>query len=971
MASAYSTPTQFDNYVQPGNLDLVNFVLQSKEEKFNYNIAKVEQTLKDFGNLELRRDEDKQYLADRINTMLTSMGDLEHMDWSDNNVERQITSGIRGAIDQRVLHDVKKTREYNNYLQNVQQIQEKDPDKYSDINFQMGLISSGADKWSRGEEGTFGNLQYTPYENVRQNRNEYIQEMVKTYGAERVEERDTGIKGITKLVTVKGLTEEEARSMYAASLTPSEQNQLRMEADYNAMQIGEEGKVEFLERYDGVVRSRVEEFKKQNERHKALAAKANKAEEKTFHTNQAEQYEEGAKTLSSTVGKTDFETAFRNNYIQKVEDDVVKVNSFQRETKIERDLSELRAIKLNEEIIKLRTANNEAQTPTAHNFNIASDGALTPSETTITYADQVREDMTNATETMKQVITREAQDPETFSEKYGITGNEYTRKTAAEKEEFVTTIIGDIEKEGIDAKSNLSPEFIQAYMQFNSSRSAFNSVNDGVKQATDDIAKTTLEAMKRGYKEGGFTAENFRNPLIRKAVVDGMSYEEMTEDENAAFRVAMIDESIRAGYIDDATMPYIMHNRELLIDEIEDPNLRRSFTDENILRGSRIGNTVNAIAKAVKTGVQSMTGNVIGALQSATELREYAREDVARGTPFDIFVSDQHFGELTNRVMNQPDLITEDGEGTTGYNFIQQSYEDASKVTQQEAAESARRLSSTYVISLSPENETEESMVDRSLSAITLANPELSKSDFRGADVEVRYDRSKGALQYSSTITTATARYLDDTPRKMQSAWIPIEQERNNIPDLVNRLQTDEDAWSLDAGNKSATPLKYNISGFEDDGERIRTIENLSRGGILTEDERLHLMSDKNRIGFKNKDLQKEFRTTKRINEEGRTVNFAQEFPQAYEKITGDSGKFEIKYEPIHNRGYYLKVDYRVGDKATNIYQGENSIGMTVDDRTKRLEAFTIQRGMLEEFARGYATSNDRILSILGEIEDL
>ena len=69
MASAYSTPKQFDNYVQPVNLELVNFVLGSKEQKFNYNIAKVEQTLQDFGQLGLVRDQDKEYLADRVNTM--------------------------------------------------------------------------------------------------------------------------------------------------------------------------------------------------------------------------------------------------------------------------------------------------------------------------------------------------------------------------------------------------------------------------------------------------------------------------------------------------------------------------------------------------------------------------------------------------------------------------------------------------------------------------------------------------------------------------------------------------------------------------------------------------------------------------------------------------------------------------------------------------------------------------------------
>src|SRR5680860_990561 len=132
MASAYSTPKQFDNYVKPINLELVNFVLGSKDQKFNYNIAKVEQTLSDFGKLGLLRGQDKQYLADRVNNMVSQMGDVQNMDWSDPNIERQITSGIKGSIDGRVRNDIKMSRNYTSYMEQVNTIKEKNPEQYAD-----------------------------------------------------------------------------------------------------------------------------------------------------------------------------------------------------------------------------------------------------------------------------------------------------------------------------------------------------------------------------------------------------------------------------------------------------------------------------------------------------------------------------------------------------------------------------------------------------------------------------------------------------------------------------------------------------------------------------------------------------------------------------------------------------------------------------------------------------------------------
>lgn len=278
MASAYSTPKQFDNYVEPVNLELVNFVLQSKEQKFNYNIAKVEQTLADFGNLGLVRDQDKEYLVDRVSQMTSQMGNLGKVDWSDSNVERQITAGIKGSIDDRVLNDVQMSRKYSSFQKEVAAIKEKGKGGYQDSNVLFALHESGADKWINGEAGSFGNLKYDPFTDVAANYKEILDESISMkHGITReVEDPTNGTRYIES--THYGLMEAEIRAKVGLNLTPQEQKQLRINSWYS---LGDEGA---MEAYDSYVKPRVTElttqrdtlklnFKGKSDAEKAIAKK--------------------------------------------------------------------------------------------------------------------------------------------------------------------------------------------------------------------------------------------------------------------------------------------------------------------------------------------------------------------------------------------------------------------------------------------------------------------------------------------------------------------------------------------------------------------------------------------------------------------------------------------------------------------------------------------------------------------------
>ena len=230
MASAYSTPKQFDNYVEPVNLELVNFVLGSKEQKFNYNIAKVEQTLQDFGQLGLVRDKDKEYLSDRVNTMLTQMGDITNADWSDSNIERQISSGIRGSMDEKVRNDIKMSNIFTSFQKEVSNIREDDKESYSDANVNYALQTSGAMDWYKGKSEGFDNLTYNPFVDVSAKQREILDETInmKRGITREVVDPSDGTRYIE--TETYGLTPTEIRNKVTQNLTPQETKQLEINA---------------------------------------------------------------------------------------------------------------------------------------------------------------------------------------------------------------------------------------------------------------------------------------------------------------------------------------------------------------------------------------------------------------------------------------------------------------------------------------------------------------------------------------------------------------------------------------------------------------------------------------------------------------------------------------------------------------------------------------------------------------------
>jgi hypothetical protein len=225
MATYVSKPADYGNYTQPINLDLVNFVMQSKQQKYDYNLAKLESKITDeLGAIDLARAEDKKYFLERANSILGSAGDISQIDFSNNNNARALDNRINTIVDDRVLNDVVSTSNYRSFQRTLQQKQ-KDGEGYDSRNAAYAMEKYGANSWLKGESDALGTINYNDYYDV-QGEVEQIEENLERYiDVQKVTTAD-GYYYVDK--TQERLTEDKIRSIVRSKLTDKAKKQMQI-----------------------------------------------------------------------------------------------------------------------------------------------------------------------------------------------------------------------------------------------------------------------------------------------------------------------------------------------------------------------------------------------------------------------------------------------------------------------------------------------------------------------------------------------------------------------------------------------------------------------------------------------------------------------------------------------------------------------------------------------------------------------
>ena len=238
MANAFSVPQSMGQYVDPINEGLISQVLQSKDKKYDYNVAKVDSLIQQYTNLPLAREEDRQYLKSRLDTVLNTVNHVSKLDMSNNNLTRQIEQTIGTAIDDRVITQMGNTQSISRFEQEVAKTKEKNPELYSDVNYTYAKKMAGVDDYMKGynkngeKVDSIGNLQYSGYKDVTKKLDGFIKDI---YGMKKdqvvnIKKKDLNgnYTGEMEKITISGLTPTQVKELAEAQLDATDMNQIKI-----------------------------------------------------------------------------------------------------------------------------------------------------------------------------------------------------------------------------------------------------------------------------------------------------------------------------------------------------------------------------------------------------------------------------------------------------------------------------------------------------------------------------------------------------------------------------------------------------------------------------------------------------------------------------------------------------------------------------------------------------------------------
>ena len=207
MANAYSTPINYGEKLQiTDNAQYVGAIQHAMQQKFDINLAKIEDLIGKVSTVPLVRDKDKKYLGDRLQTMLSMVDANSKLDLTDNTVASQINNYISSAVDDNVKEQISNSQKIYQFNSNLEALKVKDPKKYNEANHAYSLYKSGFDKYISGESDSLGSMDYVPYTD----KNEVIDELKKI----------KDLKGDLKVETLDGRGNKQVREL--SGLTPEE-----------------------------------------------------------------------------------------------------------------------------------------------------------------------------------------------------------------------------------------------------------------------------------------------------------------------------------------------------------------------------------------------------------------------------------------------------------------------------------------------------------------------------------------------------------------------------------------------------------------------------------------------------------------------------------------------------------------------------------------------------------------------------
>ena len=164
MASFTDTIPQFNPYVSQQPVESMVQVGMMKQEQYDTNLQRIQETMSNISGLDIVRDSDKQYLQDKISDMNRRLKLFASGDFSNGQLTSTVNGMIGGIADDDIVRNsVHSTMRYREQMDTIRKEQEEGtlaPENYYDFQQQ-------ANQWlTNTEPGAAFNGQYSKYFDV-------------------------------------------------------------------------------------------------------------------------------------------------------------------------------------------------------------------------------------------------------------------------------------------------------------------------------------------------------------------------------------------------------------------------------------------------------------------------------------------------------------------------------------------------------------------------------------------------------------------------------------------------------------------------------------------------------------------------------------------------------------------------------------------------------------------------------------
>jgi len=292
--------SQIRNYGQPQSVFDANTAIQVlgyKQQKYDANAAKIQEALNTYGNIDLARDEDKEYLYNKLNTLVNSIKGMKGADLGSENITSQIMSHVSQAMDERVMKQYGNTQRIRKFEADLQERIKKNPDAWNEANYSFALNEAGYYDYMDPNKDVddLGQLTYRDYVDVGAEKNNISLNLHKFTDVIK----ETVPEGFYyRTTTGERLTKEQVRRITEQQLSDKAKGQMEINAWSTYEQ--DMSPEELNERFERYSKRRLKSIEATISEKKLSLGKASNENEKEELRQDIEQWEEYRDNMKSS-----------------------------------------------------------------------------------------------------------------------------------------------------------------------------------------------------------------------------------------------------------------------------------------------------------------------------------------------------------------------------------------------------------------------------------------------------------------------------------------------------------------------------------------------------------------------------------------------------------------------------------------------------------------------------------------------